>query len=129
MAEGVISVDPGGTSGIAFELDSGQRATCALTDPNEVWSLAARDAFDVIVVERFTTSGVLSKYGLQTIEIVGGLRAIAHLYNKRLVLHYPQQRLAYMADAKQLLRDLKVPYVIHEVDATAHMLAYLETGK
>jgi hypothetical protein len=121
---GILAVDPGGTTGFALAFNGKIQATGTTKLAEEIWSIASRDAFDVIVVERFTTSGVLSKYGLLTIEIVGGLRAIAHLYGKTLVLHMPQHRLAYQTDAKTMLKEMGVHFVIHEVDALSHLLAY-----
>ncbi len=119
----IISIDPGGTTGLAVSV-GGEVATCTETDPEIVWSMCQR--FDVIVIERFATSGMMSRYGLWTIELVGGVRAIAYLHNKQLFIHSPQERYAYQQIAHKMLLDRKVPFVIHEEDSTAHMLAYME---
>jgi hypothetical protein len=121
----VLAIDPGGTTGIAVCI-GGEIATCTSTDPEEVWGMCQR--FDVIVIERFATSGMMSKYGLWTIEIVGGVRAIAYLHDKQLFIHSPQERYAYQQIAHKMLLDRKVPFVIHEEDALAHYLAYQERG-
>lgn len=129
----VISIDPGGTIGVAIQIPSINNTTrmytCTFTNPEDIWKFAANPTFDTIVVERFITSGRVDKYGLLTIEIVGGLKAIAITTGKKLVTHLPQNRYAWQKDAHLWLVDQSDPFVIHEEDALAHLLCYLETGR
>lgn len=129
---GVVAVDPGGTIGVAIELYTPPDKlikTCTFTNPEDIWKFAADPTFDTIVVERFITSGRVDKYGMLTIEIVGGLKAIAITTGKKLVTHLPQNRYAWQKDAHLWLVDQSDPFVIHEEDALAHLLCYLETGR
>ena len=122
----ILSIDPGGTTGIAVSV-GGEIATCTSKDAQEVWGMVQR--FDIIIIERFATSGLLSKYGLHTIEIVGGVKALCYTLDKPLYVHQPQERYAFQQQAHTMLLDRKVAFLIHEEDSLAHLLAYMERGK
>lgn len=125
----IVAIDPGGTTGIAVTVDGKEFNTCTYTTPEEVWSLVNLDPVDTVVIERFQTSDYLSKYGLLTIEIVGGVMGICHILGKRLVIHTPVQRYSQQDIAKRYLLDKGIPFAIHEEDALSHMLVFLKTGK
>jgi hypothetical protein len=125
----IVAIDPGGTSGIAVTTDGEEFQTCTYTTAEEVWSLVALPTVDAVVIERFATSDYLSKYGLLTIEIVGGVKALCQHLNKVLVIHVPQNRYSQQDLADKYLKELGIPYVIHESDALAHLFYYLKTGK
>lgn len=124
----ILSIDPGGTTGLAWSTEEENNyATMVSTTKEEVWQLC--EAFHVIVIERFSTSDYLSKYGLHTIEIVGGVKAICHLQHKTLVVHAPQNRYSCQDKAKEYLLAQREKFMIHEEDALAHLMYYLQTGK
>lgn len=125
----IVSIDPGQTSGIAVTVDGKEFNTCTYTTPEEVWDLVNLPSVDRVVIERFATSDYLSTYGLLTIEIVGGCKALCHTLGKPLIVHTPVQRYSQQDIAKQYLLEKGIPFVIHECDALAHMLVYLKTGK
>lgn len=125
----IVAIDPGQTTGIAVTEDGVDFLTCTYTTPEEVWDLVKQEPVDTVIIERFQTSDYLSKYGLLTIEIVGGVKALCHVLGKRLVVHAPQNRYSQQDLSKQYLQKLGVPFVIHEEDSLAHMLYYLKTGQ
>lgn len=135
----LLAIDPGGTTGYAVRFNFGDTVTGTTTDPEQVWSLvreASGGAESTVIIERFATAGMLSRYGLHTIELVGGVRALCWEYSIKLVERQPQQRRAWQKQAEELLRaqgrkrggctDEKT-YMIHEEDALAHLLAWAST--
>ena len=135
----LLAIDPGGTTGYAVRFNSGSTVTSTTTDPEQVWGLvrdAGRSAGSTVIIERFATAGMLSRYGLHTIELVGGVRALCWAYSIKLVERQPQQRKAWQKQAEELLRAQRRKrggctdgrtYMIHEEDALAHLLAWAST--
>lgn len=124
----IIAIDPGATSGIAIRLETRpDYVTTTVTTPQDVWTYITALLWDAVVIERFATSSRISKYGLLTVEIVGGVRALCHALKLNYVQHTPQTRLAFQAQAKTILKGRSV--VIHEVESLAHLLAYEATLK
>lgn len=124
----IIAIDPGKTTGIAV-YDGTTLATEVLLSQTAVWDRISPVGVDTVVIERFSTADYLSKYGLLTIEIVGGVKAICYQQGKTLVVHSPQNRSSMQETAHTHLKGKNVPFMIHEEDALAHMLYYLATGK
>lgn len=125
----IVSIDPGQTSGIAVTVDGQEFSTCTYTTPEEVWRLVSLPSVDVVIIERFQTSDYLSKYGLLTIEIVGGCKALCYTLGKPICVHMPVQRYSQMDIAKQYLVNQGEPFMDHQLDALAHMFVHLKTGK
>lgn len=125
-----IAIDPGQTTGIAVRMNAGGGVvtnTCVVTSAEEVWKYVAGLEWSAVIIERFATAGYLSKYGLHTIEIVGGVKALCYTRALKLVVHTPQFRYPYMTEAKAFLADRE--HMVHEVDALAHLLAYYGEGE
>lgn len=130
--DGTLAVDPGGHIGIAWKVD-GNYHTLMTEDPIDLWDMIYRpyqvESWSTIIVEHFSTAGNMSTHGRNTIEIVGGVIALAHITRTTLILHSPYTRKAHLAKATGLLK-LRLPKpVIHEHDALAHLLAWEDTGK
>ena len=129
----ILSIDPGGTTGIAIRMsyitgvNTGDVYTCVLKSPEEVFNMIATGQPEVIICENFQAQ-TISKYGLHTVRIVGGTYALAHIYKKRYVLHMPQDRYPFLSEAKEILEKrrltLRQPYMEHEKDALAHLLRF-----
>lgn len=133
-----LSIDPGLHTGIARNVNGVYSTTCLVGEfENHTQILVWRYIIDnhlalkqgYVVIERFATAGVLSKYGLETIHIVGGTLALCQAFNIKVHIHIPQNRYAFQKQAKEMLK--KTKHVIHEEDALAHLLAreYLESKK
>lgn len=125
----IIAIDPGGTTGLAFVIDR-QWNTATADDPAYIFQLFKQFNFDVVIIERFITNqNYLSKHGINTIEIVGGVKALCIVQDMKLYTHVPIQRMAYVRKANTMLKLKGERYVDHEADALAHLLFWLSTGK
>lgn len=129
----IIAIDPGRTTGIAtarlpetlplrlqFEtfilpIDN----VMEFIDDKEASSLTA------IVVEYFATAGRLSKYGLETIDLVGQIKGWCLAKGVRIKTQSPVSRRAWIKPAEDYLKG-QGKYVIHQVDALSHLLQYIE---
>ena len=123
----IIAVDPGQTTGVAMQIvspDEQQRLvkTTTADTPETIFDLVANYKWEVVVCENFATAGRMSKYGLYTVRIVGGIQALCHYLKIPLAMRQPQNRTAFQDDAAKYLMPTK--HVIHEVDALAHLLAW-----
>lgn len=129
----VIGIDPGVSTGVAIatlydlethEITAGQyniiTATC--TDYNQVWEYI-RPPVEVLIIEKFS-SQLISKYGIQTVEIVGGVKALCAEHDIELIEDTPQQRKPFLEKARSLV-PMRENHTIHEVDALAHVVRYL----
>jgi hypothetical protein len=117
----ILAIDPGVTTGIAFKLDGISKQTCTLTSPQEVWDMVKMYNWKHVVIERFAAQ-TISKYGLHTVEIIGGVKALCYASGMQLTVQTPYQRKPFIEKAKKLLRSQ--PHEDHEVDALAHLLAW-----
>jgi hypothetical protein len=123
MRKIVCAIDPGGTTGIAIRLptETDNLQTCVAKTPEELYDLINRGHITHIVIETFQAQ-LISRHGLDTVEIVGGVKALCHVLNIELETHMPQDRYPFQQEAKQLLQGKHT--VIHEQDALAHLLRY-----
>lgn len=135
----IVGIDPGVSTGIAiatlWDNTSGTRtlhynyfsATC--TEPEQVWAYI-RPPVDVVIMERFNAQ-LISKYGLHTVRIIGGVQALCAEHEIQLVEDTPQQRKAYLSYARTKIalptaHDGNTKHdQRHEVDAMAHVIRYL----
>lgn len=132
----ILAVDPGQNTGVALRFDNGNWGT--LTVPKVD---TADERFDMVlstlaeqikkyecntlVLERFTSmSRYLSKYGIETIELVGAVRALCYFHGIRVTLQMPGHRIGMEGSATKMLSLRRQPYTDHEVSALAHLLAY-----
>lgn len=115
-----MAVDPGGSTGVALKIGE-QYITNTLTDAKDVWKLIYEHHPDVLAVEAFATDHMVSRHGIHTIEVVGGVKALCVVLGIAIHIHTPQFRKAFMFPAQQELSGVigKTP---HEIDALAHLL-------
>jgi len=125
----VLALDPGLTMGAAKN-DNGDIHTCVVKEHQHQW-LADNIRFaDVIVVEQFKPFGTtIDKYGLYTVELVGAICALAHYFGVKCIRHMPGDRKPMQQRAHDHLKGLKTKFMVHEVDALAHLFYYEATGK
>jgi hypothetical protein len=149
----VLAVDPGVSTGLAWTTPSTPAGaqlfttrvikTESLAHSDKAVLEIVRQHWDMVLVEKFATSGQLSKYGLYTIELVGACAALAWATGAELRIQPPQYRYPWLDVAARALnyghtapgvmgapRVVKLKdgggHLIHEVDALAHLLGYLE---
>jgi len=78
-----------------------------------------------VVIENFVTMGYMSKYGLETVELVGAVKTIAWQRKLPLVRQAPGVRLPFERQAMALFKARKqTQYTDHEVSALSHLLCY-----
>lgn len=121
----IVSIDPGITTGLAIRTREGNIITEAVHSVKHIWNiLTSEDKPDVVIYECFNASGQISKYGVRTIEIVGGIIALCSVFGIASVAQAPYRRKPYEKAARDILKLKK--HLDHEVDALAHLLAFEE---
>lgn len=132
----IVAVDPGQNVGMAFRFDNGNWGTLTvekLPTADERFDVTLgtlveqfqKNPCEVLVLERFTSmSRYLSKFGIETIELVGAIRAVCYLSGVEVALQMPGHRLGMEGDARTLLKERGRRFTDHETSALAHLLAY-----
>lgn len=128
----LIGIDPGISTGIAVaylkpSTDEYQFITATCTEPVQVEEYI-RPPVQVIIVERFSAQ-LISKYGIATVELVGGIKALCRREHIRLIEDTPQQRKPYIEKARSLIPGGSTHAKRHEVDALAHVVRFLYQHK
>lgn len=119
----VIAFDPGGTTGIAVRAD-GVYLTATAKTKEDAYIWLKKYNVSQVIIEQFFTGGHISRDGIWTVELVGGLEAICFAKDIPMVRHQPQKRRAFLQRARRKLIEDGVSYVIHQVDALAHLYAW-----
>lgn len=133
----IMSIDPGGKSGIAIRTDDGTLMTCICEslfdkksgtrqvryDATELYEILMLPTITHVILETFQAQKI-DQYGLHTVRLCGAVEAICYVRNIKLTKHIPQDRYPFKTEAKIWLQDQKKPYLIHELDALAHLLRY-----
>jgi hypothetical protein len=126
----VMGIDPGVSTGVAlayFNPHTGwQYLTSTHKEVSEVWEFI-QFPIKVLIVEEFSAQ-LISKYGIHTVEVVGGVIALAWKHGIEVIRDTPQQRRPYLEYARAQVpprgahtqHDLR-----HEVDSLSHVIRYL----
>jgi hypothetical protein len=117
----VMALDPGGTTGVAVRMHDGTIITAPCTKPEQVYELIVGSKLEHVVVERFAAV-TISKYGLHTVRIVGGVYALCWEHKIPYTEHAPQHRYPFKKEARAILKGRRV--VIHEIEALEHLLRW-----
>lgn len=120
----LLAVDPGPHTGMAFRLEDGSVDVQMIQGIEEVMALVLERKPAEIAVERFATGGRMSGYGHETVEMVGVMRGLAFALGARFAKRTPQQRYAFMDDARAILNTNNSKIESHRVDALAHLLSW-----
>lgn len=117
-----IAIDPGGTTGIAVRHDNNEIATCATQETTALYSFLIMH-YEVVICEDFIAQRI-DNYMRHTIRLVGAVTALAWSTQSPIAIQTPQTRKGFVRKAKAVLDAKHEKYVIHEVDALAHLLAW-----
>lgn len=125
----ILSFDPGPHCGLAWRNpDDTLDARMIYNDLHETFKFITSNPHPkVVVFEDFQTAGNISKDGLYTVRLIGGIQALCLIYNVPAVLQIPQARYAFRTEAANILtaqRKSSRKWVVHEMDALAHLLAF-----
>lgn len=126
-AQVLMAIDPGVSTGIAFAISprddttEWQYSTATCTNPEQLWEFIEPPVTHVII-ERFAAQ-LIDKYGLHTVDVVGGAKALAWKHNMSWTIQTPQNRYPYLKLAKSLVT--RKGHTRHEVDAMAQLLCYM----
>ena len=117
----ILAIDPGVESGIAIRFDGGKISAIVSYTPEYVWEIVISMKWNAVVYENFTTAGRISRYGLHTVQIIGGIRALCIERKIKCYPRTPQSRMAFQVQAKNILNK---GIAIHAVEALAHLLSW-----
>lgn len=121
----LLSLDPGISTGVAFysyEIDTYH--TFVTREHEKIYDLLKDMPHQgTVIIERFQAE-LISSYGLHTVRLVGGVEAICYIRDIKFVRQMPQQRKGFIKLAQQIINSQGAGWVIHEVDALAHLLFY-----
>lgn len=116
-----LAIDPGETTGLALSV-GGVLYTSMTKLERDVWSLVS--LVDTCIVENFVTSGVISRYGLHTVRLVGAVEALCWQNEVQFVRQMPGYRRVFLPEAEKLMPPHSKHENRHEKDAISHLLAY-----
>lgn len=126
----ICAVDPGLTTGMAYRFDHGGWGTVSVPRSMEEVVLKQLEGFQpkIIIIETFVGMGYLSKYGIETMELIGAIKFWCIWRGAELVRRTNVQRKPMIPTALDLLRErnkaLKVKFTDHEMDALSHLLSW-----
>lgn len=121
----VVSIDPGNHLGYAIkDLTNDSYQVGMLHEDLETSFLLFKPPTICVVMETFYTSGNISSYGIYTIEVIGGIKALCWHYHIPVIMHAPQRRRPYIARARAWCKQNRAKHIEHEMDALAHLYCY-----
>jgi len=120
----ILAVDPGITSGIAAKYKQDTYITSVCTSEEDVWDFVNPDTCDVVLYEEFKATKI-DRYGLQTVRVIGGIRALCNYFKIPIFRQQPQQRRSFIPIARKYLQQNKGDrFKVHETDALSHIMYY-----
>ena len=121
----VLAVDPGAHCGLAVRLSDGSIQHDMIERSwTEVWKFIHSLQPTVIVVERFATGGMMSRDGLDTVELQGSIFGLSWVMGSQLYVQSPAERMPFIEEARKLIGANKSKIQSHGVDAVAHLLRW-----
>lgn len=121
----VLAVDPGAHCGLAVRNSDGSLSHSMIhNDWPAVWQYVYTLQPSVVIVERFATGGMMSRDGLDTVELQGSIFGLAWLMGSQVYVQAPGERMAWIEEARKLIGANKTKIQSHDVDAVAHLLRW-----
>lgn len=128
----ILAVDPGITTGMATYIDGQWNTFVCPKSFEAVYQVVMSGIdWDLIIVEGFATPGLIASYGIDTVELIGAVKALCWWAKLECVVQYPVERRGNLSDAKMLMQNvLKTKrYQTHQLDAVSHILTYMRKHK
>lgn len=120
----VLALDVGVKTGAAlYQEDENTTSyqTFTFDSMDEVWDFVWFNNWDYVIHESFQAV-MISGYGLHTVQLIGGIKALCSRKGIKSISQVPQARLSRINDALEILKAKRQPYTKHELDALAHLL-------
>lgn len=117
-----IAIDPGITTGVA--ISNTTYTTLVIHRPKDLWQLFDYHEPDVVIFEDFNSAGLISKDGQATLRLIGAIEAVTYQLSIPTCLQFPRERYPFIVPAKRLVIMQNKKYLVHEIDALAHLLLY-----
>jgi hypothetical protein len=139
MISPAVAVDPGESTGLAWTDEYGRYETTVAPSKREVYKLLLALRPNTIVLEVFQTGQRLNAHSRYTIELCGGIEAIAEVLGARVIKHTPKAREGMLDWAEAELVKRWGPrgsvghsdgvFTSHQIDALAHYRVWEETRR
>jgi hypothetical protein len=127
MSKVTLAIDPGGTTGLCWQSTDWPLKipylTATANSAEKVWECVDSAFIRTVIYEQFSTK-YISKHGLHTVRVIGGIQALCMHYNIPCIPRTAQSRIAFLDDAKAILTGKGESFTEHQKDALAHMLSY-----
>lgn len=128
----IAAIDPGLTTGIAYRFSHGEWGTVSVPRSMKEVVLVQLESYQpkIIIIETFIGMGYLSKYGIETMELVGAIKFWCIWREAELVRRTNVQRRPLIPVAKDMLLERKkklgasFSFTDHEMDALSHLLSW-----
>jgi hypothetical protein len=127
----IVAYDPGNHCGISWRNPDGTLDAVMIYEDWPATLKFIKERPKLVVYEDFQTAGNIDKHGLYTVRLIGAIEAMCLEFQVPCTVQIPQARYAFRNEAAAYLKSLrgKRRYVVHEMDATAHLLAYEQRAK
>jgi 7-cyano-7-deazaguanine synthase in queuosine biosynthesis len=128
----LLVFDPGITTGYATlfngKLIEFGHLKNMLAVANKINEELTKPYLPVIIVEAFKRANAMMKEQIQTVEMVGAIKALALINKLSCVPHWPEDRTAFIPIAKLMLKaqGYKIVENKHAIDAIAHGVCYMD---
>lgn len=121
----LLAIDPGAKHvGLCVYANS-KFTTCTIECSIEaVYNFILQGQWDHIILEGFSTPGLIASPGIQTVELIGAVKALCWLNHIPLTVQYPIERHGDLVGVKALFKG-KRGMTRHEKDAYAHMVTFM----
>lgn len=120
----VIAFDPGVTTGIAIHTDGNYQTLVIKQDFPRIAQLIEYNTLTCVVFEDFNTAGRIDTHGLFTVRLIGQIEAYCYKLGIPTLVQFPPERKQFIDDARSILNAGGKKWVVHEMDALAHLLVY-----
>ena len=124
----LVAVDPGITTGVAIHAGSIYH-TLVVHRHQDLWQIFDTQLPEVVIFENFQSAGLISKDGQATLRLVGAIEAVTYRMGIPTCLQFPRERYPMIEPARQMIKATGKKYLIHQVDALAHLLLYEDRVK